>query len=106
MYSAITANEISSAAYRDGYRWPCDYANPNNLMVALCIAPNLPDYHWYRLTSMSGSARWTHKPGSTRATNLDNSGNYIVDLQTANRGPYTVWGGCMYSPGTARTTVR
>jgi hypothetical protein len=32
---------------------------------------------------------WTHKPGQTAATNLDNSGNVITDPRTANRGVYT-----------------
>lgn len=54
-------------------------------LVALVIAPNA-DFHWYR---KGKNGLWTHKPGSTKATNLDNSGNTIPDPRTANRGIYT-----------------
>ncbi|MBK8610606.1 MAG: hypothetical protein IPL84_11880 [Chitinophagaceae bacterium] len=54
-------------------------------LVALVNAPNY-DYHWYR---KGPNGRWSHKPGSTPATLLDNSGNLITDPRTANRGPYT-----------------
>ncbi len=54
-------------------------------LVALVNAPNY-DYHWYRKGS---NGRWSHKPGSTPATLLDNSGNIITDPRTADRGPYT-----------------
>jgi hypothetical protein len=53
--------------------------------VALVVAPGW-DYHWYRRDE---NGRWSHKPGGTRATNLDNSMNPISNPETANRGPYT-----------------
>jgi len=53
--------------------------------VALVMAPGY-DYHWYR---KGPDGKWSHKPGSTPATNLDNSGHEITDPRTANRGPYT-----------------
>ena len=68
-----------------------DMPNANNKctkeghLVALVVAPGI-DFHWYR-KSINGF--WTHKPGSTPATNLDNSGNVIPDPRTADRGPYT-----------------
>ena len=37
---------------------------------------------------------WTHKPGSTPATALDNAGQPIADPRTADRGPYTEF--CMF----------
>ena len=43
------------------------------------------DYHWYR---KGPNGRWSHKPGHTPATLLDNSGNPITDPRTADRGPY------------------
>ncbi|EPX54979.1 hypothetical protein D187_009718 [Cystobacter fuscus DSM 2262] len=49
------------------------------------VAPGL-DYHWYRLGE---NGTWSHKPGGSPATNLDNSGNVITDPRTANRGLYT-----------------
>ncbi len=54
-------------------------------LVALVIAPNW-DFHWYR---KGPNGYWSHKPGGTQATNLDNSGNLIPDPRTADRGPYT-----------------
>lgn len=43
------------------------------------------DYHWYR---KGPNGRWSHKPGHTPATLLDNSGNIITDPRTCDRGPY------------------
>ena len=40
------------------------------------------DYHFYRLDS---SGLWSHKPGRGAATNLDASGDVIVNPATANR---------------------
>jgi len=53
--------------------------------IALVIRPGR-DYHWYR---RDADGMWTHKPGSTPATNLDNSGNPITNPETADRGLYT-----------------
>lgn len=54
-------------------------------LVALVNWPN-GDYHWYRKGS---NGKWSHKPGSTAATILDNSGMPITDPRTADRGNYT-----------------
>jgi len=54
-------------------------------LVALVIWPGV-DFHWYRKGT---NGRWTHKPGGTQATNLDNSGAIITDPRTADRGNYT-----------------
>jgi hypothetical protein len=54
-------------------------------LVALVIAPGF-DFHWYR---KGRNGFWTHKPGGTPATNVDNSNHLIPDPRTANRGPYT-----------------
>jgi hypothetical protein len=67
------------------------------LVVAPCVAPGCTapyysgnDYHWYRLGS---DVMWSHKPGGTQATNLDNSHNPISNPETANR----CGGGLCYS---------
>lgn len=52
-------------------------------LVALVLYSG--DYHWYR---KGPNGRWSHKPGHTPATLLDNSGNIITDPRTADRGPY------------------
>jgi hypothetical protein len=54
-------------------------------LVALVIWPGA-DFHWYR---KGVNTMWSHKPGSTSVTNLDNSGNVISDPRTCNRGNYT-----------------
>lgn len=54
-------------------------------LVALVIWPN-GDFHWYR---KGRNGLWTHKPGPTPVTNVDNSGHLIHDPRTADRGPYT-----------------
>jgi len=53
-------------------------------LVALVIWPGW-DFHWYR---MGRNECWSHKPGGTAVTNLDNGGATIADPRTANRGPY------------------
>ncbi len=54
-------------------------------LVALVVAPN-SDFHWYR---KGRNGYWSHKPGGTPVTNVDNSGNPIPDPRTADRGGYT-----------------
>jgi len=60
---------------------------PEGNLVALVIWPNW-DFHWYRL---GRDGLWTHKPGSTPVTNLDNAGKLITDPRTADRGRYTAF---------------
>jgi len=58
-------------------------------LVALVIRPGDQytwDYHWYR---KGRNKYWSHKPGATLVTNLDNSFNPISDPRTADRGRYT-----------------
>ena len=57
--------------------------------IAMVVAPGW-DYHWYRQDS---GGMWSHKPGGTRATDLDNAGNPIVNPATASRGAYTAFCG-------------
>jgi hypothetical protein len=54
-------------------------------LVALVMAPGF-DYHWYR---KGRNGYWSHKPGGTPVTNLDNNGSLINDPRTAARGFYT-----------------
>ena len=100
MYHDITADEIHRAALGDGYLDDLDQSTRKlNLQVGYCIWPG-NDYHWYRQTKpMGGEVRWCHKPGGTAARNYDDSGHYITDPSTCDRGPYTIWGGFMYNPG-------
>jgi hypothetical protein len=82
----------------DGGRCKRDRWYRRHTKIALVLAPNW-DYHWYR---RDRDGNWTHKPGGTRATNLDNSGNVITDPRTADRGPYTVFCGFFCSCSSSR----
>ncbi|PYS31355.1 MAG: hypothetical protein DMF75_14700 [Acidobacteria bacterium] len=88
MYTALTCASVKPAAVKDALE---DQPGANNKcpeeghLVALVIAPNV-DFHWYR---KGRNGYWSHKPGSTQVTNVDNSGHLISDPRTANRGMYT-----------------
>ena len=43
------------------------------------------DFHWYRLDS---NGTWSHKPGQTGATVLDDAKRPIIDPRTADTGVY------------------
>ena len=87
-YAALTCASVRPAAIADEL-----IATPkaNNKcpgeghLVALVIWPSV-DFHWYR---KGRNGRWSHKPGGTAVTNLDNSGVLIGDPRTADRGGYT-----------------
>jgi len=88
MYTALTCASVLPAAVADALE---DTPGANNKcpaeghLVALVIAPGI-DFHWFR---KGRNGLWTHKPGGTAVTNVDNSGHLITDPRTANRGMYT-----------------
>ncbi len=94
MYSRpIECRGVAAGATSDGLVWVdpsqgCGCSECRH-RVALVVAPN-HDYHWYRLDR---DGRWSHKPGWGEATNLDSSGNTILDPQAADIRPYTVFCG-------------
>jgi len=108
MYTAITCNEVARGALCDGmhHRFDCfpDNEKPRYL-VALVVAPGpgFIDYHWYRKQK---EGFWGHKPGSTAARNVDNSGVVITNPETANRGPYTIFCGYFYGCNSQRQRIR
>lgn len=52
---------------------------PGYYLIALVTAPGL-DYHWVR---QDANGMWSHKPGWSRATNLDSLGRPIYDPRDA-----------------------
>ena len=88
MYTDLTCAAVLPAAVADAL---IDSPAANNKcpkeghLVALVIAPGW-DFHWYR---KGRNGYWSHKPGGTPVTNLDNSSHLIPDPRTADRGPYT-----------------
>jgi len=88
MYSALSCASVKPAAVADELLDGTAIGNHcpiNGHMAALVIWPGV-DFHWYR---KGKNGYWTHKPGGTPATNLDNSGATISDPRTADRGGYT-----------------
>ena len=90
----FTCAEVGASAVSDGLRSrPNGDDDPSACChtVALVIWPGSGgDYHWYRRDK---DGTWSHKPGGTRATQLDQSGRRITDPRTADRGPYTAFCG-------------
>lgn len=104
VFTALTVANIKAAMRRDGWVATC---STSNLRVALVIWPG-QDYHFYRKNlNAAGASRWCHKPGHTAARNTDNSGSYITNPQTCDRGFYTTWGGeHMFSNGVRSRVVQ
>ncbi len=94
MYTSLTCPAVRAGAVQDKLipkKMKLIRCPPKGHLVALVVAPNW-DFHWYRL---GPNMKWSHKPGGTPVTNLDNSGNSISDPRTADRGPYTQFCGFM-----------
>lgn len=103
MYTSLSCPAVYKAAVADGLDpVPASGVCPKSQYsesdkVALVVAPGW-DFHWYR---QDKNGMWTHKPGGTQATNLDNSGNTITNPETANRGAYTDFCGYLCSCSSA-----
>jgi hypothetical protein len=54
---------------------------PGFYKIFLALDPG-NDYHWWR---MNKDGYWSHKPGSSKVTNLDASGNTIINPLLSNR---------------------
>jgi hypothetical protein len=54
-------------------------------LVALVVGQHW-DFHWYR---KGRDGWWSHKPGRTAVTDLENWNQLIADPRQANRGNYT-----------------
>ncbi|MYM94145.1 hypothetical protein [Duganella vulcania] len=96
---AMTGPAVYNAAVADGLvpTTATGTSPEGKTKIALVVAPGV-DYHWYR---QDADGRWTHKPGQTRATNVDNSGVTISNPETANRGMYTLFVGYFFTPSDA-----
>jgi hypothetical protein len=53
--------------------------------MALLIWPEI-NFHWIRLDS---NGLWSHKPGGTKISNIDNLGNYIKDSSKQDFSPWS-----------------
>jgi hypothetical protein len=86
-YTSLSCAAVVAAATADGIpRLPASGScRRGRDKIALVVAPG-SDYHWYR---QDQNGMWTHKPGGTQATNLDNASHPISNPETASRGAYT-----------------
>ncbi|WP_395943123.1 hypothetical protein [Brevundimonas sp.] len=86
MYTQFSCDNVGAASVRDGQApTPDPDRNPDvGQIICLVIWPN-EDFHWYR---KDANDYWSHKPGSTPATNLDGAGNPIRNPETCDRRPY------------------
>jgi hypothetical protein len=85
--TSFTCRSVRSAAVRDELvdRPDADNKCPaDGHLVGLAVAPGW-DFHWYR---KGKTGYWSHKPGSSPVTDIDNSRAVIADPRTADRGPY------------------
>lgn len=98
MYSQLNCSEVWDAAICDGLiplTGPDDSCPDGWHKVYLVNWPGR-DYHWYRIDT---GGLWSHKPGSTAATQFDSSGQYITDPVEADTGAYTARCGYMCACG-------
>jgi hypothetical protein len=99
MYTNVNGAEVSAGAISDGLEptdaWSTSPDGKTKIALVIWPDPYWPDFHWYRLDS---NGYWTHKPGGTAATNLDNSGVVITNPETADRGGYTEFIGYFFTP--------
>lgn len=98
---ACSCESVSGGAQADGLT-PSNKedACPENCWKVTLVVDDSPpcDFHWYR---QDDNGKWSHKPGGTEATNVDNSGNQITDPEIADRGRYNQFCGyfCVCPPG-------
>ncbi len=88
-YHSLSCSEVHRAALCDGLvpiSSGSDSCPDDMHRVYLVVAPNR-DYHWYRQDLPDGM--WSHKPGSTPATDRDGSGQLIYNPEVADTGWYT-----------------
>lgn len=82
-WKLINCVDVGNAAEADGLQHQAEKKCAGcTHLVALVIAPDYPDYHWYRLDD---NGRWSHKPGGGPATDLDASDHPITNPETADR---------------------
>lgn len=100
IFPTLDCDGVRGAAERDGLVTTNTFeASRAGWYVALVIWPG-QDYHWYRQDDVGC---WSHKPGRTRARNVDNAGNAIADPKTCDRSPYSIF--CTYMVTNAGVTI-
>lgn len=85
----VTCDEVYIAATKDKGVVPTSFfpfVNKQDDMLIALVVDEGSDFHWYR---RGDDNLWTHKPGGTEVTNLDESGKKITNPEKADRGVYS-----------------
>ena len=88
IYKSLTCTSVYEAASKDLGMVPSPFFKftdkKDATLIALVVWPG-GDFHWYR---RDDNGKWSHKMGSTPATDKDDSGKEILDPEKADRGRY------------------
>ena len=105
----VTAGILADGLRRHGDCLP-DTEKPR-FLVAMVVAPfkpgdpNYNDFHFYRNSVASLTSPkyfWSHKMGQFPVSNIDTSCNIIGNVERANRGKYSIFGGYFYASKSVR----
>jgi hypothetical protein len=88
IFTEHTCDDVYKAAASDLGLEPTNFFEfqtvHDDTLIALVVEPGV-DFHWYRRDQNN---TWSHKPGNTPATRMDNKNHPITSPETADRGPY------------------
>ena len=92
MFNNYTCTDVIKASIEDGLKYlgnktPDLKSNKSGHFLALVMFIGI-DFHWYRLDR---NGFWSHKPGTTNVTNVDGSGNLILNPNPSKQNslPYS-----------------
>ncbi|KAL4219740.1 hypothetical protein ACF0H5_020154 [Mactra antiquata] len=89
IHGHIYVNFVYDACLSDGLTALSGPSPGDECLIVLVIWPGC-DFHFYRRDQ---DLYWSHKPGSTPVINTDASGALIQNIETADHGLYTDFGG-------------
>lgn len=81
-YTCPTMEKYVFTDYPDAYKIDYDKPCKCNYFKAFMTVDPKNDFHLYR---QDANGYWSHKPGSREVTNIDATGNYIINPEKADR---------------------
>jgi len=88
-----TVEKVTAAVLRDGLEKGKKTGTLEDGKARVAVYLSSFDYHWYRQDS---NGYWSHKASSKYATNYDDIGQKITDIEKADRGNYKTLVGYFY----------